>query len=78
MMSVNFPLSGNSWRVKLPSSPVVVLTLGNSLTLTTVPMSGSPVLLSFTIPSSVWALMAKTFAMSAALSKILFISSLFT
>ena len=71
---VNLPLSGNSCRVKVPSSPVVVLTLGSSFTRITVPMRGSPVLLSLTIPSSVWARMAEVAAArSAALSKNLFI-----
>ena len=73
-MMVNLPLSGNSCRVKVPSSPVVVLTLGSSFTRITVPMRGSPVLLSLTIPSSVCAWMAEVAAArSAALSKNLFI-----
>ena len=73
-MMVNLPLSGNSCRVKVPSSPVVVLTLGSSFTRITVPMRGSPVLLSLTTPSSVCAWMAVVAAArSAALSKILFI-----
>ena len=71
---VNLPLSGNSFRVKVPSSPVVVLTLGSSFTRITVPMRGSPVLLSLTIPSSVCAWMeVVAAARSAALSKNLFI-----
>ena len=77
MMSVTLPRSGNSWSVKEPSRPVVVHSWGISFTLITVPMSGSPVLLSFTIPSSVWAFIAITEAMSAALIMILFIYFVF-